>query len=140
MKVLQARSKPATVMAGDKGKPSDDGGRGAGHDDQRQTAPARAYLDQAATAIEGEPDFELEIVDRARATADQWRVIASYLHRPRASQVEALKDEQGPVVVDWDDGEVVQTEQETQTLVDRLAREQAKRNGRAGGRTGCVVS
>lgn len=92
------------------------------HDDDAQaTSPARRYLDEAASAVTIDPPFELEIVDRIKATPDQWRVIGSYLNRTRQSQIQELKEDQGPFIVDWDDGVVIRSEEEAKELVSRLS-------------------
>ena len=103
----------------------------------------KQYLKEAATGnADQEPAFELEIVERSKATMDQWKVIASYLEKTKnelkQSRIEALKDEQGPIVVDWDDGLALQNEDEVKRLVDQLVEKNASLTGKRGG-NGCII-
>lgn len=56
----------------------------------------------------------------------------------KQSRIEALKDEQGPIVVDWDDGLAVQNEDEVKRLVDQLVEKNASLTGKRGG-NGCII-
>lgn len=110
---------------------------------QNASEPSRVkeYLKEAATGnADQEPIFELEVVERSKATMDQWKVIASYLEKTKKelkqSKIEALKDEQGPIVVDWDDGLAVQNEEEVKELVKKLIDSQT---GKTTGGNGCII-
>lgn len=149
LKELQARAQAPSIVQGGSGgaQTKDSGSRTAtpadeGHAEQQPSA-AQQYLAKASSAPAGTQDvlFQLDVVDRRRATPDQWRTVGAYLRRTRPSQIEALKDEAGPIVVNWDDGEAVQTVEGTQRLLAKLENEDdAGRSKRGTGRgTGCTL-
>lgn len=93
-----------------------------------------------------EPLFDLEVrsLPHERPTAEQWNLIGEYLHHKpqRRSEIERLKDESGPFVVDWDGGVVERDEQGVKALLDRLQSEQASSSGSRGKGNdwGCVIA
>jgi hypothetical protein len=99
------------------------------------SSPAQAYLDSASSPNQSSSSspFEIEIVEKRKATRDQWDTIGSYLSKHKRSQVEALKDEEGPLVVDWD-GQVFQTEEAIEKFLDQITKEgESKRD------SGCCI-
>lgn len=135
LNILQSRSKPASEITKDQETRSSNGD---------EPSRVKQYLKEAATGnVDQDPMFELEIVERSKATMDQWKVIASYLEKTKnelkQSRIEALKDENGPIVVDWDDGLAVQNEEEVKELIDKLI--DGKGDSKAGktGGNGCVI-
>lgn len=108
---------------------------------QRPKAPVEDYLDEVKSAPIGHQDviYELEVVDRNRATPDQWRTIGSFLHKNRQSQVEQLKDENGPVLVNWDDGIVAKSEAAAERMIANLEQEMIGSHKDAKS-TACVIS
>jgi hypothetical protein len=73
--------------------------------------------------------FELEIVDRRKATPDQWNTIGSYMNKSKRSQIIQLMDEEGAILVDWDDGQVLQTEDAVQNLLYQFTKEKETSKG-----------
>ncbi|PWN36292.1 uncharacterized protein FA14DRAFT_172846 [Meira miltonrushii] len=131
LNILQSRSKPASELVSDQNTPPN----------ADEPSRVKQYLKEAATGnADQEPVFELEVVERSKATMDQWKVIASYLEKTKnelkLSRIEALKDEDGPIVVDWDDGLAVQNEEEVKQLVEKLISTQT---GKAKVGNGCMI-
>lgn len=115
MTLLQSQIKPAdsTLVNGKNSQVED------------AKSPAAEYLKTASSALPSHSaPFELEIVDRMRATPDQWNTIGSYLSKNKRSEVEMLKGEEGAILVNWDDGQALQTEDAVQGLLDRLSKQQ----------------
>lgn len=136
LSLLQARVRPDALSAS--GATASASGAAPSQDNG---SPARKYLDAASSqqATSSAP-FELEVLDRSKATSDQWNTIGSFLSKNRRSQVEQLKEEQGPLVVNWEDGQALQTEGEVQTLLDRMSKENAGAKSSGGGGGGCVIA
>ncbi|UZJ52042.1 hypothetical protein CBS101457_001362 [Exobasidium rhododendri] len=97
-------------------------------------SPAEMYLRSASSqqAVPTAP-FELEVVDKRGATSDQWNTIGAYLQKNKRSQVEQLKDEEGALVVDWD-GQVLQSEEEVKSFLDRLTKQEETQKG-----SSCII-
>lgn len=92
-----------------------------------QASPAEEYLKSASSQEKtSSAPFELEVVDKRSATTDQWNTIGAYLQKNKRSQVEELKDEEGPLVVDWD-GQVLQSEDAVKSFLDRLPKSKEDR-------------
>jgi hypothetical protein len=51
------------------------------------------------------------------------------LSKSKRSQVEQLKDEEGAILVNWDDGQALQTEDAVQNLLSQLANDKEKVTG-----------
>lgn len=128
LRILEARARPASVTLK--------------HDkvDHQGKSPVRQYLDEAASAVTIDPPFELEVVERTKATPDQWRVIGSYLNRTRQSQLQELREDEGPFVVDWDDGVVIRSESETEQLVNRLSADDRQGNRSKASQSGSLCT
>lgn len=111
-----------------------------GRQGENQQSPANEYLNSASSQQStSTAPFELEILDRAKATSDQWNTIGSYLAKNKRSQVEELKDEQGAIVVNWEDGQALQTEESVQALIDRLSKEGNRGAERERGSSSCAI-
>lgn len=137
LNILQSRSNSRSKL---KNKEQDKPSNGD------QPSRVKEYLQEAANGklSDQEPIFELEIVERSKATIDQWKVIGSYLLKNqqndqiKQSQIESLKDQQGPIVVNWDDGLAIEKEEEVKEMINRLVEKNTFQATKAGG-TGCVI-
>lgn len=128
---LKARARPPSVIPGP--FPAGSGAEGSSQD-SNHNAPIRKYLDEASSPVPTQDAlFELDVIDRRRATPDQWRTVGAYLRQSRPSQIEALKDETGPIVVNWDDGEAVQNIDGVRRMIEKLEQESG-RNEKASGK------
>lgn len=109
---------------------------------QAPKGPAREYLDRATEHELDDPLFELEVrsLPGERPTAEQWNLMGEYLDKRRRTDVELLKGEPGPFVVDWEGGAVERDEEGVKKLLDRLQKEQESGNKGNGAGSGCIIS
>lgn len=113
--LLQSRVKPAELTSVDR----------KNNQVEDAKSPAVEYLQSVSSSLPSQSaPFELEVVDRKRATPDQWNTIGSYLCKNKRSEVEMLKGEKGAILVNWDDGQALQTEDAVQGLLDGLSKHQ----------------
>lgn len=123
LSLLQSRIKPIGEGAGRTTIPHKPGA-------SSDASPASEYLRSASSALSpSSSPFELEVVDRRKATPDQWNTIGSYLNKSKRSQIEMLKDEQGAILVDWDDGQALQTEDAVRDLLNQLTKDKETSKG-----------